>query len=201
MMRAIHLCLVVLVTVFISVRGGELSPKVVEPTRIVIECEDMTGVVQDKFGPGETWQVGRWGQDLYQNSVFGGVWASRLRTAMADKNDTPAEIFSDISVSADGTYKIWVKYECPPFFNYAFGLRIEPVNGQDGKGKAVFEKTYGLIDAAKHFSFTNKLTRGSLYWTWGIDHDAAEGYETQLKAGHYRVTLSKVHNPGWIRKR
>ena len=34
-----------------------------EPTRIIIECEDMKDVAQDKFGPGEGWQVGRWGQN------------------------------------------------------------------------------------------------------------------------------------------
>src|SRR4051812_49381055 len=55
-----------------------------ETRRIVIEAEDMQGVAQDKFGPGAGWQVGRWGQDLYQNMIFGGVWASRLRVAMAD---------------------------------------------------------------------------------------------------------------------
>ena len=38
-----------------------------EPTRIIVECEDMKGVAQDKFGPVKGWQVGRWGQDLYQN--------------------------------------------------------------------------------------------------------------------------------------
>ncbi len=163
-----------------------------EPTRIVIECEDMKGVKQDKFGPGEGWQVGRWGKDLYQNMVFGGVWASRLRMAMTDEREGNAEAESIIEIPTDGTYKVWAKYECPPNFNYAFGIRIAPVDSTD---KPVFSKTYGLIESPKHYCFTKELKDGSLYWNWGIDHDAAEGYEVALTRGRYRVTLAKVTNP------
>ena len=161
-----------------------------DTTRLVIECEDMKGVQQDRFGPGAGWQVGRWGYDLYQNMIFGGVWASRLRAAMTDEKDNPAEATAEIDVPADGTYKVWAKYECPPFFNYAFGIRIEPAGG----GKSVFDKSYGLRESAKHFCFTDKLTQGDLYWSWGIDHDAAEGYEAKLAKGRYRVTLYKAKN-------
>lgn len=169
----------------VSIRAAEP-----EPTRIVIECEDMRGVAQERFGPGKGWQVGRWGHDLYQNMIFGGVWASRLRNAMTDETDAPAEVSTEIEVPAEGAYKVWAKYECPPFFNYAFGIRIEPAAG----GAAVFEHSYGLRDAAKHYCFTSKLTTGDLYWNWGMDHDAAEGYEAKLAKGRYRVTLSKAKN-------
>jgi hypothetical protein len=163
-----------------------------EPTRIVIEAEDMTGVNQNEFGFGPTWRVGRWGTDLYQNMNFGGVWASRLRTAMTDATSTPASAYSDITVPAAGTYKLWAKYEAPPFFNYAFGIKVQEL---DGAKRTVFQKTYGLLDSPKHFSFNDKLVRGSLYWDWGLDHDAAEGYEAKLAKGRYRVTLAKTANP------
>lgn len=166
-------------------------PPAPEPTRIIIECEDMKGVAQDRFGPGQGWQVGRWGHDLYQNMIFGGVWASRLRNAMADETDAPAEVTTEIDVPTNGTYKVWAKYECPPFFNYAFAIRIAPAGG----GQPVFEKIYGLREAAKHYCFTSKLTSGDLYWNWGLDHDAAEGYEATLTKGRYRVTLAKAKSP------
>ncbi len=124
-------------------------------------------------GPGPGWQVGRWGHDLYQNMTFGGARASQLRTAMTDAGDNPAEISSEFVIPRDGNYKIWVKYECPPFFNYAFGVRVER---RDPAGGVVFEKVYGLREAAKHFCFKEELVSGDLYWNWGIDHDAAEGY-------------------------
>ncbi len=162
-----------------------------EPTRIIIEAEDLRGVDQEHFGPGPAWQVGRWGHDLYQNMIFGGVWASRLRNAMTDASDTPAEVTTEIEVPVAATYKVWAKYECPPFFNYAFALRLTPVAG----GAPVFAHTYGLRESPKHYCFTSKLTTGDLYWNWGLDHDAAEGYEAKLEAGRYRLTLAKTKNP------
>jgi hypothetical protein len=59
----------------------------------------------------------------------------------------------------------------------------------------LFRKTYGLINSPKHFSFKSELVTGSLYWPWGIDHDAAEGYEVALMRGRYRLTLAKADNP------
>ncbi|NUQ63088.1 MAG: hypothetical protein HUU20_11480 [Pirellulales bacterium] len=153
----------------------------------------MEGVHQDRFGPGEGWQVGRWGHDLYQNMIFGGAWASRLRAAMTDADGNPAEIHADFEVPADGVYKVWVKYECPPHFNYAFGVRIEPLGPA---GPAVFNRVYGLRQSAKHYCFNDKPHQGDLYWNWGIDHDAAEGYDARLAKGRYRITLSKMDNPG-----
>ncbi len=161
-----------------------------QPVRIVVEAEDMEGVNQKAYGPGMSWQAGRWGYDLYQNMTFGGVWASRLRTAMTDEKDNPAEMKKVISVPEDGKYKLWVKYECPPYFNYAFRVKLI-----DSQNNTSFDKIYGLITSEKHYCFTDRLLRGSLYWQWGIDHDAAEGYVVELKKGTYTLVIAKTHNP------
>lgn len=161
-----------------------------QPVRIIVEAENMEGVNQKSFGPGKTWQIGRWGYDLYQNMTFGGVWASRLKTAMTDEGENPAEIKSSIDVPEDGKYRLWVKYECVPFFNYAFKVKLI-----DSSKNVVFEKVYGLLTSEKHFCFMDKSVRGSLYWQWGIDHDAAEGYIVDLKKGKYELVISKTHNP------
>jgi hypothetical protein len=175
----------------VAAHAKSASAPPVDPTRIIIECEEMQGVEQNKFGPGPKWQVGRWGYDLYQNMIFGGVWSSRLRNAMADEKSTPAEATTTINVPADGTYKVWAKYECPPNFNYAFGIRIQNADGES----TLFDKTYGLINAQKHYSFNDKPMSGNLYWSWGMDHDAAEGYNVALKKGVYKLTLLKADNP------
>ena len=69
-----------------------VPPPVPEPTRIIIECEDMKGVAQDRFGPGKGWQVGRWGHDLYQNMIFGGVSVSSVIALRSRLAHTPPKI-------------------------------------------------------------------------------------------------------------
>lgn len=161
-------------------------------TRIIVEAEDMVGVKTSKFGgTAPEWRLGRAGIDCYQNNVFGGHWQSRCATAMTDAGDKAASLSADVQVPKAGKYKLWVKYECPPIFNYAFEVTVTP----KGAAAPALKKTYGLLDNPKHFCFTDTLTTGSLYWTWGIDHDAAEGYELELPAGPCRIALVKTKNP------
>jgi len=166
--------------------------------RIPIECEDMKGVIWGPQGFTPQWTAGLWGRDLYQNMVFGAVFASRMAAAVCDASETPSAALQDIEVPRDGKYKVWVKYECPPFFNYPFGIRIEKLNAAGKPEGKAYDKVYGLRGALRHFSF-NRLQTDDLYWGWGMDHDAAEGYETDLAAGRYRVTLYKAALPAGFR--
>ena len=184
-----HLCLLAIAIAHSA--HAEITPLGADGvTRIIVEAEDMDGVDWKRFGAGSPgWRVGRHGFDLYQNNTFGGHWQSRTRTAMTDAGDNRERLRARITVPRAGKYKLWVKYECPPLFNYAFEVRLS-------KGlKTLFRKTFGLIDSPKHFSFTKTLTTGSLYWAWGLDHDAAEGYEVELPEGKLTLTLSKTKNP------
>lgn len=184
--------------------------------RIPIECEEMKGVDGSYDGesplsasrpaaPGSKdapatinkgrWTVGHWGRDLYQNMIFGGVWSSRFANAVTDATDTPAEAFSDVEVPEARRYKLWAKYECPPFFNYPFAVRVEKLDDKGKPAGKLFEQVFGLRNAVKHYSFMSKTMKGDLYWNWGMDHDAAEGYELDLPKGKVRVTLAKAANP------
>jgi hypothetical protein len=170
--------------------------KVVEPERIAIECEDMQGV--GKGGAGG-WKFAKWGTDLMQQNTFGGHWSSRMANAMSDASDPKGkseEVYKDVTVAKDGKYKVWAKFECPPFFNYPFGIKIVKLDEAGKTGVTVFDKIYGMRDGTKHYSFSAKPQKGDLYWSWGMDHDAAEGFETDLAAGKYRVVLYKAANAG-----
>jgi hypothetical protein len=172
--------------------------KTIEPGQaaMAIECEDMQGVTA-MGTPGGGWKFAKWGTDLLQNNTFGGHWSSRMANAMSDpSNPTKAEeVYQDVRIDKDGKYKVWAKFECPPFFNYPFGIKVQKLEG--GKpGATVFDKTYGLREGVKHYSFNDKPKKGDLYWTWGMDHDAAEGFETDLAQGDYRVVLYKAANVG-----
>ncbi len=174
------------------------NPKVLaaDQEAVAIECEDMSGVTA-MGTPGGGWKFAKWGTDLMQNNTFGGHWSSRMANAMSDPSDpTKAEeIFQDVKIEKDGKFKVWAKFECPPLFNYPFGIKIVKMEG--GKpGATVFDKTYGMRDGIKHYSFNDKTIKGDLYWTWGLDHDAAEGFETDLTKGDYRLVLYKSKNVG-----
>jgi hypothetical protein len=169
---------------------------------IAIEAEDMHGVTEGASGiaggattPGGGWKFARWGTDLLQNNTFGGHWSSRMANAIADATSPTSaqEIYQNITISKAGHYKVWAKFECPPFFNYPFGIKI--VKLENGKPTTtVFDKTYGLRKDPKHFSFSDKLITGDLYWSWGMDHDAGQGFETDLPEGEFRVILYKAPN-------
>ncbi len=188
-------CLLAAVLMAPSVVFGQAKP--IEPYEaIAIECEDMQGVGDGKDGG---WRFAKWGTDLLQNNTFGGHWSSRMANAMSDERDPKGkvqEIYRDVTIAKDGRFKVWAKYECPPFFNYPFGVKVVRLNDEGRPGETVLDKVYGLRDATKHYSFSAKTQKGDLYWSWGMDHDAAEGYETDLKAGKYRVVMYKAQNVG-----
>src|SRR4051812_5084551 len=101
----------------------------VEPIiRIPIECEDMHGVKWGPEGFTPAWTAGRWGRDLHQNMVFGGAWASRMAAAVTDASANPAEAQQDVTVPRAGRYKVWAKYESPPFYSYPFAIRVQPLD-------------------------------------------------------------------------
>lgn len=183
-------CIVTLITasLWAADTPADVGPDGV--TRIIVEAEDMRGVDQKRFGAsGPNWRVGRAGIDHYQNNTFGGHWQSRGKTAMTDAGDDRADVEADVIVPKAGIYRLWVKYECPPLFNYAFDVRLK-------KGlKTLMHKTFGLRQSSKHFCFNNGMTYGDQYWAWGIDHDAAEGVTVHLPAGRLRLILGKAANP------
>src|SRR5688572_8864728 len=156
----------------------------------------MQGVEWGPEGFTPKWTAGQWGRDLHQNMIFGGSWASRMAAAVIDGGEGELAVHQDVTVPKAGRYKVWAKYECPPFFNYPFGIKVEKLGaGRQVEGAALLDKFYGLRESAKHFSFNDKLITGDLYWSWGVDHDAAEGYEVDLPEGQVRVTLYKAPGP------
>jgi hypothetical protein len=51
-----------------------------------------------------------------------------MAAAVCDASDTPSEVHQDVSVPKAGHFKVWAKYECPPFFSYPFGIRIQKLD-------------------------------------------------------------------------
>jgi hypothetical protein len=162
----------------IPVRGGEV---------VVAEGEF--------FQPqGKGWAVTHM-DDSYASHAYGGMWLSQgaCLGAAADSQDEVA--VQTVTIPAAGAYRVWSKYQAPPYFNYLHKIEIVQ------NGKKVFEHVYGKKGTDRLWSFTGESDE--LWWFWGVDHDAAEAPKNlvQLAAGPAEIRLVTVANPAPAGKR
>ncbi|MFO7535257.1 MAG: hypothetical protein R6X19_06190 [Kiritimatiellia bacterium] len=152
--------------------------------RIVVEAEEMRGVSPNAFGgSGPDWLIGRAGIDTFQKNGFGAHGQSRLRTVMTDAGANPAELTAAVDIPTNGTYRLWVKYECRPLFNSAFEVSLRHAGLM---GAEAFRKTFGLLASSRHYG---SATNG------GCARAAAEGGEVTLEKGRYTLRINKTINP------
>jgi len=152
-------------------------------TVIVTEAERFT--LKDAKG----WKVTPQDQS-YASHTYGGMWASNGAVLSAPVTSNGSVALQTVTVPAAGQYRVWSKYQSPPYFNYAH--KIEVVQN----GKTVLSRVYGKIDAPRLYSFGAAYGYkpfAQLWWIWGVDHDAAEGSQPiQLQAGPAQIRLITV---------
>ena len=153
------------------------------PTIVVAEGEGFAPTGDDG------WQVvGQ--EDSYATQTFGAMWVTHGGLIKAETGLEGAEARQTVRVPADGSYRVWSKYQAPPYFAYPHRIEIHQA------GKKVFEYRYGDLDAERMWSFCGETTYGlppvkQIWFTWGVDHDAAEAPKrvAQLKAGTAELRL------------
>lgn len=165
------------------------NPRAKETDPWVIVAEGEFFKVQDKKG----WQVVEQ-DDSYASHTYGGMWVHNgaLMGAPADSEGSIA--IQNIEVPAAGEYRVWSKYQAPPYFNYLH--KVEVYQG----GKSVYSHVYGDVKAERFYSFAAAYKSKpiqQLWWFWGVDHDAAEAPKTfaKLNAGAAEVRITTVSNP------
>jgi len=133
--------------------------------------------------------------DSYASHSYGGMWLTHgaVLGAAADTKDEVA--VQAVTIPAAGAYRVWSKYQAPPYFNYLH--RVEVLQN----GKKVFEHVYGKKGTDRLWSFSGESDE--LWWFWGVDHDAAESPKAtaQLAAGPAEIRLVTVANPAPAGKR
>lgn len=160
-----------------------LAARIVCSADIVIaEGEDFQP--QDDKG----WQVTRQ-DDSWASHSYGGMWVTHGGLLGAPADSIGSVAMQKITVPADGDYRVWSKYQAPPYFSYMH--KVEVAQG----GKTVFSHVYGRNGAPRMWSFSAGVET-ELWWFWGVDHDAAEAPTTlvPLKAGEAVVRLVTVKN-------
>src|SRR5947209_10087801 len=127
----------------------------------IIVAEGESFQVQDKNG----WRVTHQ-NDSYGSHTYGGMWMTHggCLGAPADSADSVAT--RRIMVKDGGKYRVWSKYQAPPYFNYLH--KIEVLQND----KVVFSHVYGKRGTDRLWSFG--AVSNELWWPWGVDHDTAE---------------------------
>lgn len=148
---------------------------------VIVEGERFTP--KDKNG----WSVTHM-DDSYASMTFGGMWLSQGGCLGAPAESKDSVAMQTVSVPATGEYRVWSKYQAPPYFNYLHKIEILQ------NGKTVFSQVYGKSGADRLWSFGG--VGDELWWFWGIDHDAAEGSKApaRLAAGPAEIRLITVAN-------
>ena len=133
-------------------------------------------------------------EESFASHAYGGMWVTHgaLIGASADSKGSVASQVVDVPV--DGDYRVWSKYQSPPYYNYAHRIEI-----RQGRRK-VFSHEYGKLDAPRLYSFFAwyKLPpKPQIWWPWGGDHDAAEApaRPAKLKKGPAELRLIALKNP------
>lgn len=143
-------------------------------------------------GPG--WAVTPMNES-YASHAYGGMWLTHGACLGAPADGQDAVAVQMVTIPAVGAYRVWSKYQAPPYFNYLH--KIEVHQG----GKKVFEHAYGKKGTDRLWSFSGESNE--LWWFWGVDHDAAEAPKNmvQLAAGPAEIRLVTVANPAPAGKR
>ncbi|MGD0090927.1 MAG: beta-galactosidase trimerization domain-containing protein [Planctomycetota bacterium] len=162
----------------IQASGGEAAPA---PTVVVAEGEAFKPL--DDKGWKVTFQ-----DDSYASHTYGGMWVTNGGLLGAPAESEGSVAVQAVNVPAAGKYRVWSKYQAPPYYNYLH--KIEIAQG----GKTVYAQVYGKDKTPRLWSFSGQA--GVLWWPWGSDHDAAEAPKelAELAAGPAEIRLVTVAN-------
>ncbi|HZT83755.1 MAG TPA: hypothetical protein VFA26_26225, partial [Gemmataceae bacterium] len=127
--------------------------------------------------------------DSYGSHTYGGMWMTHGACLGAPADSDGSVATQSVTVPAAGKYRVWSKYQAPPYFNYLH--RVEIVQN----GKTVYRHVYGKNGTDRLWSFSG--VSDELWWPWGVDHDCAEAPKqmADLAAGPAEIRLVTVANP------
>jgi hypothetical protein len=126
--------------------------------------------------------------DSYASHTYGGMWVTHGGLLGAPADSIGSVAVQVIDVPAAGEYRVWSKYQAPPYFNYLHRIEIVQNN------KTVYSHDYGKKGTPRLWSFSGESDE--LWWPWGVDHDAAEAPKTMVKlaAGPAELRLITINN-------
>lgn len=166
---------------FLLIMVLALVPSFIQAAEFVIAEGEQFRPLDDK-GWAVTHQENSWASHTY-----GGAWSSHGGLLGAPADSVGSVAVQSITVPVNGTYRVWSRYQSPPYFNFTHRIEVHQ------NGKVVYSELYGKKKNLRIYSFNTKSDQ--LWWSWGVDHDAAEAPSdsfAKLKAGAAEVRLVTV---------
>lgn len=124
--------------------------------------------------------------ESWASHTYGGMWVTNGAGISAPANNYNAVATQAVQVLAAGAYRVWSKYQAPPYFNYMHKIEVLQ------KNKVVFSHVYGKAGTDRLWSFSAQSDE--LWWPWGVDHDTAESppATAKLSKGAAIIRLSTL---------
>ena len=182
-MKTAHCWLLMIIMFTAATCHGE------DPTIVVAEGE--------RFQPRDDqgWQILHQDQS-YATQTFGGMWVTHGGLVGASRERQNVTAVQQVQIPASDSYRVWSKYQSPPYFNYLHRIEIWQRN------RKVFSFDYGKVNAKRMYSFCGKTVYGlppqqQIWFPWGVDHDAAEApsQRVRLTKGSAEIRLIALANP------
>jgi hypothetical protein len=166
--------------VLIAFAGPATAAPFVLAPAVAVEAEDFT--IENG------WRVIRNGQGNYMVDIIGFQHISGERLLGTESNAT-ASAFADIAVPQSGDYRLWVRYEYPPFSDARFTVAV-----QQG-GKEIVSVPMGARDNPR-YAFGETTARPQYDPAWGPEGLVEEVVTVRgLQAGPAQVFLRALGQP------
>lgn len=119
---------------------------------------------------------------------YGGMWVCNGGLLGAPADSVGSVAVQQVTIPVAGQYRVWSRYQAPPYFNYLHQVEVRQ------HGKTVYSHIYGRKETVRQWSFGG--VSDQLWWSWGIDHDAAEApsQSVSLEPGAAEIRLVTVPN-------
>lgn len=163
------------------------------PTAAQFQLKPAVALEAEDFTVEKGWKVVRNGQGNYMVDIIGFQHISGERLLCADAKDTAASAYRDITVPVTGDYRLWVRYEYPPFTDAPFQVTVLQNN------KKAAEKLMGAKDNPR-LAFGDTTFKAQYDPSWGSEGLVEEVLDVPgLQAGRARIYLKTVpgkYQPG-----
>lgn len=148
---------------------------------VAVEAEDFT------IESG--WKVIQNGRGNYMVDIVGFNHISGERLLGLDAKDDKASAFLDVTVPERGAYRLWVRYEYPPFCETRFRVVVRQ------HGRTVVDRVLGAKNNSR-YGFGSPVAKAQHDPAWGPEGLFAEAVAVpELKAGKARIYLKGVAQP------